>query len=248
MRSPKKSGERSPVTSGAVRSDVAAFLTTAAKVPALRGKSADAVGKLIFALDATASRRPTWDRASHLQAEMFQAADGVGGLAIQLAYYRGFREFSASGWTLDADTLLKRMSRVDVRAGQTQIGRVLRHALSEQKAARAAGGKVNALVFIGDALEEDVDRLGELAGQLGLAGLPAFVFQEGRDRPTELCYREIARLSGGAYARFDSGAADQLRDLLTAVAVYAAGGRQALLARGQGTRGGEVAALIAQLK
>lgn len=41
-------------------------------------------------------------------------------------------------------------------------------------------------------------------------------------------FRQIAKVSGGAYAPFDSGAAGALRDLLRAVAVFAAGGRAAL--------------------
>ena len=40
--------------------------------------------------------------------------------------------------------------------------------------------------------------------------------------------RDRAKITHGAYARFDAGAADQLRDLLKAVAAYAVGGRQAL--------------------
>jgi hypothetical protein len=49
-------------------------------------------GRLIFALNATMSRQPTWDQACHLQAEMFREAAAVGGLDLQLAYYRGLAE------------------------------------------------------------------------------------------------------------------------------------------------------------
>ena len=96
------------------------------------------------------------------------------------------------------------------------------------RSARARSGKVNALVYVGDCMEEDVDRLAGLAGELGMIGTPVFVFQEGRDSKAERAFREIARLSRGAYAPFDAGSARQLRELLTAVAVYAAGGRKAL--------------------
>ena len=96
------------------------------------------------------------------------------------------------------------------------------------RARRARTAKVNALIYVGDCMEEDVDQLGTLAGELGLIGVPVFLFQEGRDQRAERAFREIARLSRGAYCRFDAGSARQLRELLTAVAVYATGGRKAL--------------------
>jgi len=89
--------------------------------------------------------------------------------------------------------------------------------------------KVDAAVFVGDAMEEDIDRLCHLAGELGLLGVPVFLFHEGGDPVVRRAFEQIARLSGGAYCPFDAASAQQLRDLLSAVAVYAAGGRQALL-------------------
>ncbi|MDJ0968510.1 MAG: VWA domain-containing protein [Kiloniellales bacterium] len=180
-------------------------------------------GRLIFAMDATASREPTWDRASHIQAEMFSETAALGGLEIQLAYYRGFREFKASPWVAETKALLQQMTAVSCLGGHTQIERVLRHAIRETKQK-----KVSALVFIGDCLEEDLDRLGHLAGELGLLGLPCFLFHEGADRAARRAFEQIARLSGGACCSFDSGSAQQLKDLLAAVAVFAAGGRKAL--------------------
>ncbi|MEM7291336.1 MAG: VWA domain-containing protein, partial [Pseudomonadota bacterium] len=41
-------------------------------------------GRLLFALDATMSRQPTWDRASNIQASMFTSAGQKTGLAVQL--------------------------------------------------------------------------------------------------------------------------------------------------------------------
>jgi len=180
-------------------------------------------GRLIFALDATASRQPTWDIACELQAEMFTEAAGLGGLDIQLAYYRGFGEFAATPWLSDSKELTRRMTGMRCLGGRTQIGRVLRHARSETRAK-----KVNALVFVGDAMEEPIDELCDLAGQLGVLGLPMFLFHEGRDSVAEASFQQFARLSGGACCPFDASSARQLRELLRAVAVYAAGGRKAL--------------------
>ena len=180
-------------------------------------------GRLIFALDATMSRQPTWDTACRLQAEMFREAAAIGGLDVQLVYYRGFGECRASGWVSNGERLAQLMNRIDCRGGHTQIGKILAHARRETERAR-----VQALVFIGDAMEEALDTLAAAAGELGLRGVPVFLFQEGSDPVAEQGFREIARLTRGAYCRFDAGAAHQLAELLRAVAVYAAGGLKAL--------------------
>lgn len=201
---------------------IAAFLAKVAAMPAVRPASGRPA-RLVFALDATASRQPSWDRACHLQGEMFQAVKEIGGLAVSLAYYRGFHEFAATPFLTDADELTRRMSGVRCLGGQTQILRTLRHVLAE-----TAREKVNAAIFIGDAIEEDVDPICHVAGELGLRGTPLFCFQEGGNPVAETAFRQLARLSGGAWVPFDSAAAGTLRDLLRAVAVFAAGGRQAL--------------------
>jgi hypothetical protein len=180
-------------------------------------------GRLIFAMDATMSRQPSWDLALELQADMFRAVKAVGGLDVQLVYFRGFNECQASKWVGDPDALAALMRKVACAGGFTQMGRVLAHAKRE-----SAAKKVSALVYVGDCMEEDVDQLANLAGELGLSGVPVFLFQEGSDPKAERAFREIARLSRGAYCRFDAGSARQLRELLAAVAVYATGGRKAL--------------------
>lgn len=180
-------------------------------------------GRLIFALDATASRQPAWDRAAQIQGEMFQATAALGGLELQLCFYRGFGEFKVSPWLTQSERLVRMMTSVDCRAGETQIRKVLAHAAAETRRR-----PVNALVFVGDCMEEDVDRLGARAGELGVHGVPAFMFHEGRDPVAAFAFKQIAKLSGGAYCRFDAGSADTLRELLSAVAVFAAGGPPAL--------------------
>ncbi|MCK8783514.1 VWA domain-containing protein [Roseomonas sp. NAR14] len=200
---------------------VADFLRAVERLP--QARPAGRPGRLLFAVDATASRQPSWDRACHLQGEMFLATRDLGGLAVQLAYYRGFGEFAATPFLTDAAELARRMSGVRCLGGRTQIESVLRHALNE-----TARDRVHAAVFVGDAVEEQVDLLCHLAGQLGLRGTPVFAFHEGSDAAAGEALRQIARLSGGAYVPFDSASAETLRALLRAVAVFAAGGRAAL--------------------
>lgn len=201
---------------------VADFLRKLQSMPAAR-PAPGRRGRLVFAIDATASRQPTWDRACRLQAEMFLATRDLGGLAVSLAYYRGYREFAATPFLTDAEELARRMTGVCCLGGQTQILRLLRHVADETRRE-----KVNALIFVGDAIEEDVDAVCHAAGELGLRGTPIFAFHEGMDPVAGNAFRQIAQLSGGAYAPFDSGSPDALRDLLRAVAVFAAGGRAAL--------------------
>jgi len=203
------------------RAEIDAFLN---KVKSLGPASASGRrGRLIFALDATMSRQPTWDTACKLQGEMFLEAQAVGGLDVQLIYFRGLGEFRASRWVSEPAALAALLEQIDCRGGHTQIGKILAHAKRENEAK-----KVQALVFVGDAMEEPIDDLCAAAGQLGLLGVPAFVFQEGHDAVAEKAFREIARLSRGAYCRFDISAAHELAELLRAVAAYAAGGLKAL--------------------
>ncbi|MEE8379056.1 MAG: VWA domain-containing protein [Gammaproteobacteria bacterium] len=211
--------------------DINSFLAKVRVTPA--AITAGKKGRLIFAMDATASREPSWDHASQLQAQMFSDTANLGGLEIQLCYYRGFAEFHASPWLSNTDQLLRQMTAVHCSAGHTQINKILKHCISEAKTSTKSNpglsaAKINALVFIGDSVEEDIDKLGHTAGELGLLGIPAFMFHEGHDPITSKAFQQIAQLSGGAYCPFDAGSAKQLRDLLSAVAVYAAGGHKAL--------------------
>jgi hypothetical protein len=213
-------GPDSKLPTRSTRGEVADFLAKVKSMPAVRGGGA---GRLIFAMDATASREPTWDRACRIQGDMFTATRDLGGLEIQLVWYRGLGEFDASPWVADSNALVARMTDVYCRAGETQIGKVLQHAIAE-----TGRRKVNAVVFVGDCVEESGDTLCALAGKLALLGVPVFIFHEGGEPAARSCFEEIARITKGAYCPFDSSSADMLRDLLAAVATFAAGGRAAL--------------------
>jgi hypothetical protein len=208
--------------------DIAAFLAEA------RAIDPAASGRLLFALDATLSRQPTWDRAMTLQAGMFDevAKSGAGRLRVQLIYFRGAGECRASRWVLNAAALRDLMTGIACRGGNTQIAKVLAHANRE-----SAREKIDALVYVGDAMEESADRLCALAGELALRGTKVFLFQEGDDAAAAIAFGEIARITGGAHCRLGSGSAAKLADLLRAVAVYASGGRRALaVVGGEGAR------------
>lgn len=206
--------------STATSTDVDQFLRKVARTPSPQG---NASGRLIFSMDATASREPNWDLACHIQSAMFRETRNIGDLQVQLAYFHGYQQFHHSPWCPDTEQLLKHMTSVSCLGGMTQIEKVLRHTLAETRQQR-----VHALVFVGDCMEENIDHLSHLAGQLGMLGVPIFIFHEGNDPIAAAAFQYLSKLSGGAYCPFDVNSPQQLRDLLTAVAIYAVGGRKAL--------------------
>ena len=219
---------------------VADFVAEARSIGAVVGKAAP-VGRLLFAIDATQSREPTWDLAAGLQARMFEAAAGTGGLQVQLVYFRGFDECRSSRWHDHARPLVEAMGRIGCRAGHTQIMRVLNHAIAERER-----GRLDALVLIGDACEEDHDAIAGAAARLRLMGVPIFAFHEGSDRRSSELFRELARVTKGAFHRFDAQAPATLLALLRAAATYASGGQAALKALAD-KEGGVVALIASQV-
>ncbi|RDJ27582.1 VWA domain-containing protein [Bosea caraganae] len=216
-----KAAESLPQAGSSAPGEIDRFLGAARQLAPLATGQA---GRLVFALDATMSRQPTWDLACSLQARMFEVAAQSGGLAVQLVYFRGFAECRSSGWVGEPQRLTGLMTRIACEGGQTQIARVLRHVRDEARAV-----PIRAFVFVGDAMEEDVDALAALAGELGLRGIRGFLFQEGHEPAASAAFATMARLTGGAHARFDVNAPNSLLDLLRGAAAYAAGGREAML-------------------
>jgi hypothetical protein len=175
-------------------------------------------GRLIFAIDATASRQPTWDMAAQMQAEMFNAVAAIGSLDVQLVYFRGWNECVAARWLSDARALRSVMSGIACKAGHTQIGKVLRHVSKEHQKQ-----PIDAVVFIGDACEETPAELYEAT-----CSVPVFLFQEGSNPQISAIFATLAKLTGGAHVEFNANSPLTLVELLKAVATFAAGGTKAL--------------------
>ena len=233
-------GDDKPIAHRRETSNVQSFLNQVRALP--RVKSAGVRGRLLFTMDATASREPTWDMACQIQGDMFAETAKLGGLDVRLAYYRGFHELKVTPWVSSSADLIPYMTRVRCLGGQTQLGRVMAYAIAEHKKR-----KINALVFVGDAFEEDVDLVCASAGELGMLGVPCFLFHEGHDPTAAAGFRQIAQLTRGAYCHFDANSASELKDLLSAVAVFAAGGRPALADYSK-RRGGATLQIAHQVK
>ena len=212
------------------RAEIDAFIQRARTLapPTEAGKR----GRLIFALDATMSRQPTWDTACTLQGEMFREAGSIGGLDVQLVYFRGLNECRASRWVSDGAGLGDLMARIalprrphaDPQGAEPRARRDATKARWRRWSMSATRWRKRSTISAA------------AAGELGLRGMPAFMFQEGHDPIAEQAFREIARLTRGAYCRFDLSAAHELGELLRAAAVYAAGGVKALADRRSAAR------------
>lgn len=237
---PSKLGDAGAAIARSSTADVAAFVDRLKATPLAANAGR---GRLVFAMDATMSRQPTWDMALGLQAAMFRAVNAIGGLDVQLVFFRGAGECRSSRWVSDTNELARLMTTVNCQGGYTQIGRVLRHTRDE-----TAKSRVNALVYVGDCMEEHIDELCGRAGELALLGVPVFLFQEGQDSRASEAFKEIARLTKGAHCQFDAGSAEQLKALLTAVAVYAAGGHAALQRLASDAGSGAARRLLGQMK
>jgi hypothetical protein len=154
-------------------------------------------GRLIFAVDATASREHAWNIARDVQASMFIEAGSGGMLNLQLVYYQG-KICRASKWASSGEELARWMNTIQCVAGFTQIEKVLRHALREHEKAPVQG-----ITFIGDSMEENLDLLAAVADELSAAGVPLHMFQEGNDVVASKAFRLLALKTGGTYSTFN---------------------------------------------
>ncbi|MGZ9106530.1 MAG: VWA domain-containing protein, partial [Rhodoplanes sp.] len=105
-----------PANTAEASGDVQDFIT---RMKTLAPSAAGQRGRLVFAMDATMSRQPTWDMALSLQADMFTVVKDVGGLDVQLVFFRGMNECRSSRWVSDPAELARLMTTVSCRGGIT---------------------------------------------------------------------------------------------------------------------------------
>ena len=183
-------------------------------------------GRLIFGLDATASRKAGMGYGGQRsRAQMFREAAAIGNLDLQLVFYRGEANAKPQAGSPIPPA---RPHHVDDRLpGRQDPDREDSEPTSQKETALLHVGR---LVFIGDALEENPDTLVTRARELGRSKTPAFLFQEGRDSEVEIRLSRHRSQHGGAYA-LSVRARRQLGELLKAVAVFTTGGLKALEGR-----------------
>jgi hypothetical protein len=197
--------------------------TALAKLKEARMLCAPPRARVIFGLDLTSSREANLRKAREATAAMFGAIKGIGTVALKLVYYRGDDECRVSRWHDDPDVLDRYMRELSCEPGKTQIARLLRFVLTEND-------PVSAVVFVGDHIEDNPDELVAMAPIFGQRGIPVFVFHEtsmfdSRASAAKPIFQRLAERSGGAYCEFKSSSGGAVRELLTQVAAFSAGGR-----------------------
>ena len=181
--------------------------------------------RLLFAMDATASREACWNIAKEITGAMFEAVPGE--LDVALAYHSGGRLQEMTPFSSEARAFLDKVQAVRCSAGRTALNEIL------DKAAQAPG--IKAIIYIGDCFEEDSREAIELAQQLKLKGVRCFIFHDtssqaqGYDiKAARTAFEQIAQITGGAILPFDESSPNLVKELLAAIALYAAQGIKAL--------------------
>lgn len=177
-----------------------------------------------FLIDATGSREQTWAQAQAIQQDMFRTMKtSTGGTAMRLRLIHfGGQELKDCGWSGNSSQLTSAMAEVKCQSGATMIVKGLKTFLDDTKPPRP-----DSIILIGDAFEENTVEAYDAAQSLAKKGIKIFAFFEGKDDDYAAgVFKELARITGGAYAQF--GADMPLKDLCNAVAVYSLGGSPAL--------------------
>jgi hypothetical protein len=180
--------------------------------------------RLVFAVDATASREPAWAAARKVTDALVKALPGE--LDVALAVHGGSRVHTFTAFTSDATTLRDRAAGVTCEAGLTRLLPILSVSLKQPG--------VRVVIYIGDVFEESVSQGRRLADAMGAQGAKLIVLHDTADpasrRDVEVFW-DLAKRTGGCVLPFDANAPGRLRDLLSAVAVYAVGGEKLLRQR-----------------
>ncbi len=186
--------------------------------------------RLVFAVDATASREPAWAAARQVTDALVKALPGE--LDVALAVHGGTRVHTFTAFTNDATMLRDRAAGVTCEAGLTRMLPILSASLKQPA--------VRVVVYIGDVFEESLLQGRQLADAMGRQGTKLIVLHDTSDhaaaRSAELFW-DLAKRTGGCVLPFEASASGKLRDLLSAVAVYAVGGEKLLRARQQSLPG-----------
>lgn len=184
--------------------------------------------RLLFAMDATASREPAWQLAQTITGAMFAAVPGA--LDVALAYHGGGRLKEVTPFAADARAFLDKVHTVQCEAGGTALTAILEAATTI--------ARLKALIYVGDCFEEPPEVAVALAQQLKLKGVRVFVFhdtmsqQQGYDvAAAGAVFAQLAAVTGGVLLPFDAHAPEQVTALLEAIAVYAVGGLKLLAER-----------------
>jgi hypothetical protein len=165
--------------------------------------------RLLFAVDATASRESAWNTAKRLTDTLFTAVPDR--CPISLAVHGGSRVHTFTPFTTNAASLRSKAASVQCEAGGTTLLPILRRAL--------ALTDIGTIVYVGDHFEESKREAFGLAQLLAGQRTRLIVLHDGRNNATRAFFRLLAEATEGTVLPFDANAVDGLRDLLHAVVV-----------------------------
>jgi hypothetical protein len=172
--------------------------------------------RLVFAVDATASRSAAWDTARRVTDTLFQALPGQ--LDVALAVHGGDRVHTFTEFVSDPNVLRDTAAGISCVGGHTKLIDIM------QRTSDARDVKV--LLYIGDSFEESIEQAREAADALKARGVRLIVLHDlpGENKAAGDVFADLARRADGLVLPFDAGAAARIREILEAVAVLAVGG------------------------
>lgn len=184
-----------------------------------------AVPRLLFTLDATASREGAWNVARKITHSMFEQLPGE--LEVSLGWHGGGSLQEITPFSTQSRGFLDKLNSVNCSAGRTALNDLLQECTQIPR--------LRALVYIGDCFEENEENAYAIAEQLRIKGIKLFIFH---DRSSERygynvddakrIFANLIDICGGCLLDFNESSANKSKELLDAIAVYAAGGTKLL--------------------
>lgn len=215
-------------TSGAVATRSAALdrIRSAKAAKPLAGSRAAPVveqrPRLVFGVDATASRQPAWESAQRITDRMFDAIPGA--LDVALAVHGGSRVHTFTQFSSDVGLFRGKAAAVRCMAGETKLCDLMERALES--------GGVRVMSYIGDAFEESREMALALADRFRARGIRLVILADQPSPATLEFFQQLVARAGGAVLDFRAEQLDVMGEVLEGVAALAVGGRKLLAGRG----------------
>ncbi len=209
-----------------IRSSKASVSTPANDTVVQQALSPQGRLRLLFRIDATASRRPSWDLARTITAVMFDSLPDQ--LDVALTWHASSMLQEITPFASDATRFAEAVRAMHTQAGATRLNAILQEAIG-------ISPHIRALVYAGDCYEEEVEIAYAQARKLKLLGVKCFFFHDTLSDPNSPYVRQarevfekIVAITGGMVLSFAPDTPEQMKDPLEAIATYAAGGLKLL--------------------
>lgn len=230
MTDPKLPAKRSTQGKTSVALDRIRNATPAKKIASVPSKAAlraaavsERRPRLVFGIDATASREPAWEAAKKITDSLFTTLPGE--LDVALAVHGGGVVSMFSAFSSDVQRFRDLAAGVSCRAGHTQLVPLMQRTREHPD--------VKVFLYIGDCFEESEEEAYEAADALKARGIRAVMLHDASsgDMAARRVFEEIAKRTGGVCLDFYGGDRQAMKNIFEAVAVLAVGGIKLLQQR-----------------